>query len=78
MTEPSSKTSRIARAINGEIESTVKLSNFPSSGTILIDDEMISYSGKSANTLNGLTRGALNTTPFAHTSGSDIFVKANS
>ena len=52
--------------------------NFPATGTILIDDEMITYASKSTNTLNGLTRGALNSTPFAHTTGADIFVKANS
>ena len=52
--------------------------NFPAIGTILIDDEMITYASKSTNTLNGLTRGALNTTSFAHTTGADIYVKANS
>ena len=33
-------------------------SRFPNSGTIYIDNELISYSGKSGNTLLGLTRAA--------------------
>jgi hypothetical protein len=36
-------------------------SRFPASGTILIDDEKISYTSKSGNVLNGLTRGASGT-----------------
>jgi len=33
-------------------------SNFPSAGTIKIDDEIITYTGKSTNDLTGCTRGA--------------------
>ncbi len=33
-------------------------SRFPSTGTVYIDNELISYSGKSGNTLQGLTRSA--------------------
>ena len=33
-------------------------SRFPTTGTIYIDNEVISYSGKSGNTLSGLTRSA--------------------
>ena len=33
-------------------------SRFPTSGTLYIDNEVISYSGKSGNTLSGLTRSA--------------------
>jgi len=32
--------------------------NFPTSGIVYIDNELISYSGKSGNTLSGLTRAA--------------------
>ncbi len=69
----------VGATLSGSISTTVGVSdstNFPSSGTILIDNEMISYSGKSGNTLTGLTRGALNTTSVTHTAGAQIFIKA--
>ena len=44
-------------------------SNFPSSGTILIGNELITYTGKSGNNLTGGTRGALNTRRMSHTDG---------
>ena len=44
-------------------------------GTIMIDDEIISYTGKTGNTLSGLTRGYLSTTPFAH-NGSAVYIYA--
>lgn len=50
---------------------------FPNSGTILIDDEMISYTTKTDAVLSGITRGALATTPLAHSAGTSIFIKAN-
>lgn len=40
--------------------------NFPSSGYLLIDAEIISYSGTTANTFTGCVRGALNTTAESH------------
>ena len=40
--------------------------NFSSSGYLLIDAEIISYSGTTANTFTGCVRGALNTTAEAH------------
>lgn len=46
---------------------------FPTSGSILIDDEMISYSSKSGNTLSGITRGALNSTNTSHSSGASVY-----
>jgi len=52
--------------------------HFPSSGTILIDDEMISYASKSGNILQTLTRGALSTTAAAHTIGASIYLNAAS
>jgi hypothetical protein len=53
----------------GSISSVVLAdsSQFPSSGTILIGSEYISYTTNSSNTLGGIiTRGALNTTPATH------------
>ncbi|HCU47387.1 TPA: hypothetical protein DIC47_03140, partial [Candidatus Nomurabacteria bacterium] len=52
--------------------------HLPSSGTILIDDEMISYASKSENDLQTLTRGALSTIAFAHTTGASIYLYASS
>ena len=46
-----------------------------STGTIMLDDEIISYTSKTGNTLTGLTRGYLNTTSFAHTN-SAIYIYA--
>jgi len=57
-------------------------SDFPSSGYVKIDNELIKYTGKSSNQLTGLTRGAYDTTATTHsgkssnTSGAKvIFVK---
>ncbi len=50
---------------------------FPTSGTILIDSEEISYTGKSSNDLTGLTRGANTTNAVAHTSSMAVYVKAS-
>ena len=46
-------------------------SQFPSSGTnfIQIGTEEISYTGISANTLTGVTRGVRNTTAATHSNG---------
>jgi hypothetical protein len=43
-----------------------------------MDDEMISYASKSGNILQTLTRGALSTTAFAHTTGASIYLYASS
>ena len=40
--------------------------NFPSSGTVLIGAELITYTGKTANTLTGCSRGASSTTAATH------------
>ena len=47
-------------------------SSFPSSGTVLIDNELITYTGNSGNTLTGLTRGASGTTAASHSSGDTV------
>ena len=46
--------------------------SFPSSGTILIDSELITYSGKSSNDLTGLTRGTNGTSAAAHDNGATV------
>ena len=45
---------------------------FPSSGTIQIGSELITYSGKSSNDLTGLSRGANGTSAAAHSNGATV------
>ena len=45
---------------------------FPSSGTIQIGTELITYSGKSSNDLTGLTRGTNGTSAAAHSNGATV------
>lgn len=70
---------RINGVLNGSISAvatTLDLddaSGFPSSGKIKIDEEIISYSGKSTNTLTGLTRADESSTADTHESGADVY-----
>jgi len=67
-------------SLNGAINdttTTVVLSDaslFPGSGTnfVQIDNEEISYTGKSGNTLTGVTRGVRNTTAASHLNGATV------
>lgn len=43
--------------------------DFPASGWILIESELIAYTGKTATTFTGITRGVFGTTNVAHTAG---------
>ena len=45
---------------------------YPSSGAIRIDSELITYTGTTAITLTGATRGARGTTAAAHSSGATV------
>ena len=75
------KSSTTLNGTIADIDSSLLIASgalLPSSGTIMIDDEIISYSSKENNTLSGLTRGASSTTPFSHTTGATIYVYANS
>jgi hypothetical protein len=64
--------------LNGTITSSAtsivltSAASFAASGTIVIDTESITYSGKSTNTLTGCVRGANGTTAAAHTSGATV------
>ena len=60
--------------INSSVTSLVLTSGttFPNSGVIKIDNELISYTTKSVNTLSGLTRGYNGTTAAAHTTGANV------
>lgn len=42
---------------------------FLSSGTLIIENELIKYTGKTSTTFTGITRGAYGTTNVAHTAG---------
>jgi hypothetical protein len=58
-------------AINDSATSVemVSTKQFPTSGTILIGSEQITYTGKSSTSLTGLTRGANSTSAASHSSG---------
>ena len=52
------------------------IDRLPSSGTIQIENEQISYTSKTGNDLTGtITRGANNTRNLAHSSGAAIWIK---
>ena len=65
----------VSTTLNGNISNsatTITLtdaSSFSSAGKIKINNEIISYAGKSTNNLTGCTRGVNSTTAVAHTSG---------
>ena len=67
-------TSTLASGINTSVTSLTMASSssFASSGTIKIDNELITYTANSSNTLSGLTRGALGTTAASHSSGATV------
>jgi hypothetical protein len=73
-------TSALANQLNGNIsnsDTTITLldaSSFPTSGTVLIDNELITYSGVSSNDLTGCTRGTNGTTAASHTSGDAVLL----
>ena len=47
-------------------------SSFPSSGTIIVGNELISYTAKAGNDLQNITRAALGSTRSAHNSGVNV------
>lgn len=57
--------------------SVVTASALPSTGTIFIDQERISYTGKSGTTLTGLTRGTANTQAVSHLSAATVWTLAS-
>jgi len=67
-------TSTLSSGINASVTSLTMASStsFPSSGTIIIGSELITYTGNSGGTLSGLTRGASGTTAATHSSGATV------
>jgi hypothetical protein len=73
-TESGTFTSTLASGINASVTSLTlaSASSFPTSGTVQISSELITYTGVTSNTLTGLTRGALGTTAAIHSSGAEV------
>jgi len=67
-------TSTLSSSINASVTTLTmaSASSFPSSGRIIIGQEIIIYTGVSGNNLTGLTRGALGTTAAIHSSGATV------
>ena len=72
-------TSTLSSGINASVTSLTMASSssFPSSGTVLINNELITYTGNSGGTLSGLTRGANGTTAETHSSGATVTDASN-
>ena len=72
-------TSTLSSSINTSVTSLTMASStsFPSTGTVLIDSELITYTGNSGGTLSGLTRGASGTTAASHSSGATVTDASN-
>jgi len=73
-------TSTLSSSINASVTSLTMASSssFPSTGTILIDNELITYTGNdNSGTLSGLTRGASGTTAATHSSGATVTDASN-
>jgi len=70
-TVDSATTTTVNEALDAT-ETTITLTDasaFPTAGTIQVDSELITYTGKSSNDLTGCTRGALGTTAATHDNG---------
>ena len=61
-----------ALLVGGSSVTLTSATNFPTSGTIRIGSEDITYTGKNSNELTGLGRGANGTTPAEHSDGSTV------
>ena len=72
-------TSTLSADINASATSLTIASStsFASSGTVIIDNELITYTGNSGGTLSGLTRGANGTTAASHSSGDTVTDASN-
>ena len=72
-------TSTLSSSINASVTSLTMASSssFPSSGTVIVGSELITYTGNSGGTLSGLTRGANGTTAATHSSGATVTDASN-
>jgi len=75
---PPSNTSITANISSSDVNVNVtSTAGFPTAGYIKIDNEVIIYTGKTATSFTGLSRGQLSTTAAAHTSGANTYLIAN-
>ena len=72
-------TSTLSSSINASVTSLTMASSssIPSTGTVIIGTELITYTGNSGGTLSGLTRGANGTTAATHSSGATVTDASN-
>lgn len=72
-------TSTLSSSINTSVTSLTMASStsFPSTGTVIVGSELITYTGNSGGTLSGLTRGANGTTAASHSSGATVTDASN-
>lgn len=69
----------VSATLNGAINASVttiplvSAQGLPTSGTVLVDSEQISYTGISANSLTGCTRGVNGTTAATHANGAVVY-----
>jgi hypothetical protein len=54
---------------SGTVINVTSNAGFPTAGTILVGDELITYTGKGVNTLTGITRGAFGTATIGTSNG---------
>lgn len=64
-------TSAMTNVSTADIQ-VVSTSLFQSSGHLLIDAELVAYTGKTATTFSGITRGVYGTTNVAHSIGANV------
>ena len=68
---------------SGTVINVTSNSGFPTTGTIAVDNELITYAGKGTNTLTGITRGAFGTATVgtsngqAHSNGATVTDASN-
>jgi hypothetical protein len=73
-------TTTLNTTINTSVTSVILTSatSFTTTGTVKIDNELITYTGISTNTLTGCTRGTNSTTAASHTAGATVSQVVNS
>ena len=73
-------TTTLNTTVNTSVTSVILTSatSFTTTGTVKIDNELITYTGISTNTLTGCTRGTNSTTAASHTAGATVSQVVNS
>ena len=73
-------TTTLNTTVNTSVTSVILTSatSFTTTGTVKIDNELITYTGISTNTLTGCTRGTNSTTAATHTAGATVSQVVNS